>query len=305
MKRPAPEGSRTSPPQSVSTPRMAVAVAASRERSSVMVGFVYNHRLPDRPEGTKSDAQQVDPAKLQANPAPVADAQRRLAQGRHPAVHRRPGGQDLPGDRRLRRPVLRRRAGAHQDRRGPHRPGRPGGRRAREAGGRLRLPHERFLLRDRGAAASLERRGGGLHRRPAHLGAGLPRLRELPEVPEPRRGHPAPRLPAQERGAGHGRGLAPGGRRARPGPGRSLRLGVDRRRLEGHRRPAAAPRPRHLRPRLRPRGGASVRRGANEGGPRFSEAEIARLRFADLKARAGELLGLRKPYHLVKALASR
>ena len=52
------------------------------------------------------------------------------------------------------------------------------------------------------------------------------------------------------------------------------------------------------------RGVGVVRRGANEGGPRLSEADIATLRFADLKARAGELLGLRKPYHLVKALAS-
>ena len=48
-----------------------------------------------------------------------------------------------------------------------------------------------------------------------------------------------------------------------------------------------------------------VRRGANEGGPRLSEAEIAKLQFADLVAGAAELLGLRKPYHLVKALASR
>jgi hypothetical protein len=53
------------------------------------------------------------------------------------------------------------------------------------------------------------------------------------------------------------------------------------------------------------RGVGVVRRGANDGGPRLSEGDIARLRFADLKARAGELLGLRKPYHLVKALASR
>ncbi len=53
------------------------------------------------------------------------------------------------------------------------------------------------------------------------------------------------------------------------------------------------------------RGVGVVRRGANEGGPRLSEADIARLRFADLKANPVELLGLRKPYHLVKALASR
>jgi hypothetical protein len=53
------------------------------------------------------------------------------------------------------------------------------------------------------------------------------------------------------------------------------------------------------------RGVGVVRRGANEGGPRLSEADIGRLRFEDLKARAGELLGLRRPYHLVKALASR
>jgi hypothetical protein len=53
------------------------------------------------------------------------------------------------------------------------------------------------------------------------------------------------------------------------------------------------------------RGVGVVRRGQNEGGPRLSEAEIARLRFTDLVARAGELLGLRKPYHLARALASR
>jgi hypothetical protein len=42
-----------------------------------------------------------------------------------------------------------------------------------------------------------------------------------------------------------------------------------------------------------------------EGGPRLSEDEIAKLRFADLAAAADDLLGLRKPYHLGKALASR
>jgi hypothetical protein len=53
------------------------------------------------------------------------------------------------------------------------------------------------------------------------------------------------------------------------------------------------------------RGVGVVRRGPNEGGPRLSEPEIAKLRFADLAAGAEELLGLRKPYHLGKALASR
>lgn len=53
------------------------------------------------------------------------------------------------------------------------------------------------------------------------------------------------------------------------------------------------------------RGVGVIHRGASEGGPRLSEAEIEGLGFADLAARAGELLGLRRPFHLGRLLSAK
>jgi len=53
------------------------------------------------------------------------------------------------------------------------------------------------------------------------------------------------------------------------------------------------------------RGVGVIHRGPSEGGPRLSEAEIQGLGFADLASRAGELLGLRRPFHLGRLLSAR
>jgi hypothetical protein len=53
------------------------------------------------------------------------------------------------------------------------------------------------------------------------------------------------------------------------------------------------------------RGVGVIRRGANGGAPRLSDAEIAGLGFADLAARAGDLIGLRRPFHLGRVLSAK